>query len=170
MPYADVTQRRSYHAGYMQQWRARKAQQTPPSIPGSPQLEAAPWSHEVQRLHTAAGQVHTEALAANTIVATTLMLRRVTALVLELTGVLVELSTVAPPPTHRPGRPATSLLQTQDLAALPWPQWHQEARTLAEQLDKAFEAWSVPPPAQRVLRQMAALLGHITIAVPGKAA
>jgi hypothetical protein len=27
MPYADVTKRRTYHAGYMQHWRVRKAQQ-----------------------------------------------------------------------------------------------------------------------------------------------
>lgn len=35
---------------------------------------------------------------------------------------------------------------------------------LVEQLDKVVDAWSVPRSAQNVLRQMAALLVHMTSA------
>jgi hypothetical protein len=79
---------------------------------------------------------------------------RVLELLQAITRVLVELSTVSPPPADP--------LQTPALAALSWPQWHQEARALVEQLDTVFNAWSVPGPAQNVLRQMAVLLVHMT--------
>ena len=58
MPYADATKRRTYHAEYMQQWRARKAQQTPPPVPGSPQLEASAFADVAQRVQAMAHRVY----------------------------------------------------------------------------------------------------------------
>jgi hypothetical protein len=60
MPYADVTKRRTYHAGYMQQWRARKAQQTPAPLPAASPPEASALVHAAQQLATAQ-RLHTTA-------------------------------------------------------------------------------------------------------------
>lgn len=60
MPYADVTTRRTYHAEYMQQWRARKAQQTPSPLPAASQPEASALVHAAQQLDTAR-RMHTKA-------------------------------------------------------------------------------------------------------------
>jgi hypothetical protein len=80
MPYADVTKRRTYHAGYMQQWRARKAQQTPVPVPGAPQLEAsAALVNEARRLHVEALELayHPARVVE--------LLRRITGLLLQIT-------------------------------------------------------------------------------------
>jgi hypothetical protein len=58
MPYADATKRRTYHAGYMQQWRARKAQQRPLPVPGAiPSEASAALLEEARRLQAEALQL-----------------------------------------------------------------------------------------------------------------
>jgi hypothetical protein len=161
MPYADVTKRRTYHAGYMQQWRARQASPPPPHAPGATQPEASGWAREAQRLQAAAVELHAQAHDATTPLAALLTLRSVTALVVEITGVLVTLPALSPHTADLPRRvahahtPAVSSLQP-------------EARALAAQVDKAFASWTVPPAAQRVLRQMAALLVQMTSEASGE--
>jgi hypothetical protein len=82
MPYADVTKRRTYHAGYMQQWRARKAQQTPVPVPGAiPPEAAAALVDEARRLHAEALELayHPARVVE--------LLRRITGLLVQITGV-----------------------------------------------------------------------------------
>jgi hypothetical protein len=79
MPYADVTKRRTYHAGYMQQWRARKAQQTPVPVPGAIPPEAS------TALVDEARRLHAEALALAYHPALVMeLLRRITGLLLQV--------------------------------------------------------------------------------------
>jgi hypothetical protein len=162
MPYADVTKRRTYHAEYMQQWRARQARPTHPHVSGATPREASRWARKAQRLQAAAVELHTQAHDATTPLAVLLTLRSVTALVVEITGVLVTLPALAPHTADLPRRVAP----TNTLAVKPL---QPEARALAAQVDKAFDVWTVPFQAQRVLRQMAALLVHMTSEASGEA-
>jgi len=162
MPYADVTKRRTYHAGYMQQWRSRQARQTPPTLPRATQPEASGWAREAQRLQAAAVELHAQAHDATTPLAALLTLRSVTALVVEITGMLVTLPALSPHTADLPRRVA----HTNTLAVSPL---QPEARALAAQVDKAFDVWTIPSQAQRVLRQIAALLVHMTSEALGEA-
>ena len=80
----------------------------------------------------------------------------------EITGVLVKLPALSQHTADLPRRvapaytPAVPPLQT-------------EARALAAQVDKAFDVWTVPSQAQRVLRQMAALLVQMAREASGEA-
>lgn len=93
MPYADVTKRRTYHAGYMQQWRARKAQQRPSRVPTVPNPEASrALVDAAQRLHTAALELRNEASLANNPLLAIQALRKLTGLLVEISGLLVNLT------------------------------------------------------------------------------
>jgi hypothetical protein len=91
MPYADVTKRRTYHAGYMQQWRARQAQQTPSPLPAASALVAA-----AQQLATAAQALHRQAEDTNSVPMLVQTLRQAARLLVEVTGLLVEVTSGSP--------------------------------------------------------------------------
>ena len=80
MPYADVTQRRTYHTHYMQQWRARQH---------APQPEASALGQAAQQLHLAAQALHRQAADANSFPTMLATLRQMTLVLTEVTALLV---------------------------------------------------------------------------------
>lgn len=164
MPYADVTKRRTYHAGYMQQWRARQARPTPPPVPGATQLEASSWTREAQRLQAAAVQLQRQTTDVRSLHDPELLWRihDVATLLVEVIGVLVTLPALPQHTADLPRRVAHAYTPAV-------PPLQPEARALAAQVDKAFNVWTIPSQAQRVLQQMAALLVRMTSEASGEA-